>query len=268
MRFAYMVATPEVKGPRVTAWRGELEDAFAAVARAGFQGVELMIRDPQEQDAQQLLSLAASHGLTIPVLCTGEIYGEDGLSFADPDPAVRAGARERARAMVELAVRLGADVNVGRLRGRYAEGVHPEQTLEWIREGLRTAAAVSPSVRILLEPINRKVTNCILTTAEGLAFVRDLALPNVNLMLDTMQMEAEGENLRESFAAAASQCFHVHIGQADRLPPGTGAYDLGPVMAALDAIGYRRWVGVEVWQEPDQETALRLSAQALRRYLI
>lgn len=39
-------------------------------------------------------------------------------------------------------------------------------------------------------------------------------------------------------------------------------YDL----AAPDAIAYRGWVSVEVWQEPDQETALGLSTQALRDY--
>lgn len=267
MRFAYMVATPEVKGPRVTAWRGQLERAFAAVAQAGFAGVELMIRDPLQQDPEELEAIAANSGLAIPVLCTGEVYGEDGLSFADPDPAIRAEAVGRARAMAELGSRLGAHVNVGRLRGRFTQDAPAEQTLAWIREGLAAAAAVDRSVRILLEPINRQVSNCILTTAQGMAFVSDLALPNVNLMLDTMHMEAEGENLRESFIAAKHQCFHVHIGQADRLPPGTGAYDLGPVMAALEAIDYRRWVGVEVWQEPDQETALRLSAQALRPFM-
>lgn len=265
MRFAYMVATPEVTEPRVTAWRGNLERAFAAVASAGFTGVELMVRESRLQDPVKLARLAADNNLAIPVLCTGEVYGQDGLSLADPDPAIRNQAIERLKAAIELAAELGAHVNVGRLRGRFVHSVPSEQTLDWIRRGLSAGAAVNPTVRLLLEPINRSVTNCIITTAEGLAFVHELGLPNVNLMLDTMHMEAEGENIPDSFTSAAQQCYHVHIGQADRLPPGTGAYDLRPIYNTLQRLCYQHWVGVEVWQEPDQETALQRSATALSR---
>lgn len=267
MQFAYMVATPEVRGPRVTAWRGDLERAFDAVARSGFAGVELMVRDPLEQDASRLKRLAGNHGLSIPVLCTGEVYGEDGLSLADPDPAIRTRATDCLKAMVQLASQLGAHVNVGRLRGRFNEAVLPGQTLNWIREGLRSAAGVNPAVRVLLEPINRNVSNCILTTVDGLTFVEALAVPNVNLMLDTMHMEAEGENIWDSFSIAARQCYHVHVGQADRLAPGTGTYDFEPIFRALRTVGYRSWVGVEVWQEPDQETALQRSAKTLKPFM-
>lgn len=268
LKFAYMVAAPEVTEPKVTAWRGELAPAFAAVAGAGFAGVELMINDPLLYDAGELTALAAEYGLALPIVCTGEMYAQSGLSLGDPDPAVRANAVARLRATAALADGLGAHVNVGRLRGRYAPGIPPEQTLAWIGEGLAAGAAVSPRVRILLEPISRYVANCLLTTAEGLAFVNGLGVSNVNLMLDTMHMEAEGENVASSLAAAVEQCYHVHIGQADRLPLGTGDYDIGPVLNALRQLDYQHWVGVEVWQEPDQETALRLSAQTLQKWIL
>jgi sugar phosphate isomerase/epimerase len=263
MQFAYMVATPEVTEPRVTAWRGDLERAFAAVASAGFTGVELMIREAEIQDSNRLAQLAADNNLQIPVLCTGEIYGQDGLSLSDPNPFFRKQAIRRLKSMVELAAEFGAHVNVGRLRGRYVEGVSSEQTLDWIGQGLKAAAEVNPSVRILLEPISRFVTNCVLTTADGLAFIEQLNIPNVNLMLDTMHMEMQGENVSEWLTRAAAQCYHIHVGQADRLPLGTGDYDLTPIYTTLQKLHYQHWVGVEVWQEPDQETALRLSANTL-----
>ena len=73
---------------------------------------------------------------------TGEVFGEDRLSFSDPDADVRAAALARAKGILEFAGRLGVDINVGRLRGRLIKG----------RELLRARLArrgLAPSVPLL-----------------------------------------------------------------------------------------------------------------------
>src|SRR5947208_2601187 len=103
MKLAYQVATPEVHTPDVTAFRGDLREGMRLVAEAGFDGVELMMRDAAPNDARAVAALAREHGLEVAMCCTGEVSGEDRLSFADPDPAVREAALARAKGILGFA---------------------------------------------------------------------------------------------------------------------------------------------------------------------
>ncbi len=59
MKLSYVVATPDVRGTDATAYVGPLEPFFAHLQRLGYDGVELMIRDPDEIDVPALRKLAA-----------------------------------------------------------------------------------------------------------------------------------------------------------------------------------------------------------------
>src|ERR1051326_7900787 len=71
MNLAYQIATPEVHTPDVTAYRGDLREGMRLVAESGFDGVELMLRDAAENDADAIAALAWEHGLEIAMGCTG-----------------------------------------------------------------------------------------------------------------------------------------------------------------------------------------------------
>jgi len=77
MKIAYVVATPELKpGERVTALQGDLRESFRKLKERGYDGAELMVGDPQRVDRPLLRRLSQEFHLEIPVLCTGEIYGQ------------------------------------------------------------------------------------------------------------------------------------------------------------------------------------------------
>lgn len=265
MRLAYQVATPEVHTPDVTAFRGDLREGFAQLARLGYSAVELMVRDPERVPAAYLEALSREYHLPICLVCTGEVYGEDGLSFTDARVAVRAEAGKRLRAAIRLAARLGVDVNVGRLRGRLGGGVPDEVALEWGRTALLGAAdlAASLGIRVLLEPIQRRTADWARTTEEGLALVRALNHPGLGLMLDTGHMHAEGETIPSSLVAAREHLHHVHLCEENRLAPGMGHLDFPAILGALREAGYDGCVSVEAYQHPDSETAMRVSAETL-----
>jgi sugar phosphate isomerase/epimerase len=195
MKLAYMYATPDVTHTRVTAIQGEIHSTLARIRSTGYSGVEFLVRDPRRIDVAALELAVRSEGLDVPAICTGEIYGEDGLSFADPDPVRRSHARDRMMAALELASRFGAMVNVGRLRGRYVDGVDRHQTMDWIRQSVAICAETYPDATVVIEPVNRNYANCLLNTAETMNFIRQIGLPNVGIMLDSVHMMVEGEDI-------------------------------------------------------------------------
>src|SRR5690606_19610565 len=172
MNLAYMYATPEVAPARVTAIQGDAAACFTMIREMGYEGVELLVRDPRVIDHALLERQLADAGLAVPAVCTGEVYGEDGLSLADPEPARRAETLERMVAAMDLAARFGAMVNVGRMRGRYLDNIEPAQTEAWVVEGMQAAADARPDTRIVLEPVNHQYANFLMGTAEAARFVR------------------------------------------------------------------------------------------------
>src|SRR5690625_2417603 len=136
MKLAYMYATPDVVHSEVTAIQGDVDFCFELIKQTGYTGVELLLANPKEVSVPTIAQAAANSGLDIPALCTGEVYGQDGLSFADPDPKKRQQAIDRMKYAMDIGGYFNAPVNVGRLRGRYQKNIEKEQTLDWIRQAL------------------------------------------------------------------------------------------------------------------------------------
>lgn len=263
MKLAYMYATPDVGHSKVTAIRGPIEETLLAIRDHGYTGVEFLVRDASQLDAGRLEAAVAAADLDMPAVCTGEVYGEDGLSFADPVPHRRREAIERMKSAMELGERFAAPVNVGRLRGRLRDDVPGEQTIAWIAEALAECAGAYPDGRILIEPVNHEYANCLLTTRETLEFIAKMNLPNVGIMLDVAHMLEEGEDPTQSLHAARDVLWHFHVTDSDRLPVGVGTYDIAAVMRALTGSSYDGYVTVETFQVPDGPASLKTSAAAL-----
>jgi len=264
MKLAYATATPEVAG-QVLALTGGLEDCFRLLASCGYDGVELMPARPGEVDADQVCLLADRYSLTVPMVCTGELYGQERLMFTDPEPARRRAALDAMKAAIDLAAPFGAFANVGRLRGRLTPG-REDDSLKLAYDAFAQAAdyGASRGVKVLLEPIASGIADFLHSTDDGLAAVERFSHPNLGLMLDIAHMIAEGEEVADSVGRAAGRFDYVHVTDSDRLPPGQGTWDLPAVLDALAATGYDGWVSVESRQFPDPATAARSAYDLLR----
>lgn len=266
MKFAYMIATPEVKGKHITALRGDYDSLFKLLKSQGYDGVEFMTKNPFEANLELLAEKAVQYELEVPVICTGEMYGEDKLSFADPDDEVRKEAVRRTKKLMEIASDLGAHVNVGRLRGRFLENIPKEKTLQWVQECLCECASVSRDAHLLIEPICKDYENFILTTSEGVDFLKLLGVAKVRLMLDYIHMISEDEDIPHSIDMAMSWVDHVHVCDSDRLPLGYGSFDLSSFFNLLGKASYDRFVSVESFPTDNPEEDVRSSIEALHRF--
>lgn len=256
MKLAYMVATPEVKGSYITAVKGDMREIFARIKDVGYDGIELMIKNPKEIDLLLLGKLMQKYDLEVPVICTGEIYGEDGLSFASENSEIRQEAVARTLGLMNIAKELGAKVNVGRLRGKASQAKSKEIAIKRIKESLKYLVEACPDIDLLIEPINREYADLILTTQEGVNFVKELNIPTVKIMLDMIHMVIEGENLKESINLAQGLFKHVHICDSERKPPGLGTFAFEDFLLDIESSGYQGFVGIEAFQIPDAEIAI------------
>ncbi|MDR1733190.1 MAG: sugar phosphate isomerase/epimerase [Synergistaceae bacterium] len=270
MKLCYQVATPDVlPAPGVTAYQGDIDAAFRRLRECGYTGAELMVANPAQVDADRIFSLSKQYELDIPMVCTGEIYGQEHLSFSALDDNIRNSAISYAKSAVDLAQALGAQINIGRLRGEYVYGASKELCRQRSVDGLREIAAYAGerSVIVALEPVNSIAINFINTTGEGISLVREIALPALKLMLDSNHMYIDDKDMLQSVFDAAGLVTYVHLVDSNRLYPGNCKLDFASFIAALRQTGYDGYYSVEVFQRPDQDTALEKSIEYLRPLL-
>ena len=136
MKLCYQVATPDVAvADSVTAYQGPLDQSFGDLARLGYDGVELMTLNPGELDWEEVKGTAEKYGISIALVCTGELFGQLGLSYTSPEEEIRREAIKRTKEIIDFAGYLGANINIGRVRGQYCARISHEQT-----EGLAVEA--------------------------------------------------------------------------------------------------------------------------------
>ena len=248
------------------ALRGDIETNLARIAALGYQGVELAIRDPALVDTDALLGLLDRCGLAVPAIGTGQAWGEEGLSFTDPDPALRGAAVERACSHVPLARSLGAQIVIGLLRGVVQPGVSHSQAWAWMVEALQRCAEVAgpAGVRLCLEPLNRYETGLVHRVSEGLDLLEQVGAPNLGLLLDTFHMNIEEPDPEAAVRAAGDRLFHVHLADSNRWYPGAGHIDFGSLLYQIEQAGYEGYLSGEFMPLPDPDTAAARAIEHLR----
>jgi 5-keto-L-gluconate epimerase len=248
------------------AFKGNLEDNLAKIAGWGYDGVELAIRDPRAVDAEELADRVAAHGLRVPAIGTGQAWGEERLSYSDPDPVVRRAAIERTKAHIPVARRLEALIIVGLLRGLVRPGVSQAQAMDWMTAALAEccAEAALSGVRIALEPINRYETTLVNNVTQGLELIDRVGAANLGLLFDTFHANIEEPSMEDSLLAAGGRLFHVHVADSNRWHPGAGHLDFAPILGVLLRSGYAGFVSGEFMPRPDADTAAQRAIAHLR----
>jgi sugar phosphate isomerase/epimerase len=262
-----LVLSTHVAQFQAVALKGDFQANVAKIASWGYDGVELAIRDPKLVDGDELIRLVSAHGLEIPAIGTGQAWGEEGLSFTDPDQTVRAAAIERTISHVPFAARTGAVIIIGLLRGIVKPGVAHAQAMDWLVEALRQccAAALPHGVRLALEPICRYETTLINNLMQGRDLLKRVGADNMGLLADTFHMNIEEPVIEDSIRANGDRIFHFHVADSNRWYPGAGHLDFRSILNTLDATGYKGYVSGEFMPLPDSDTAAQKSISYLRR---
>lgn len=265
MKLSVVLSTQPAKFEAV-AFKGDFESNVNKIAGWGYDGLELAIRDPAAMDPEALLHVVSAYGLEVPAIGTGQAWGEEGLSYTDPDPAVRRAAVARTISHIPFAARTGAVIIVGLLRGIVKPGVSQVQAMDWLVGALRESCqeAQPHGVRLALEPITRYETTLINNVAQGLDLLERVGAENMGLLLDTFHMNIEEAVIEHSIRAAGDRTFHFHVADSNRWHPGAGHLDFASMLTALYDTGYAGYVSGEFMPVPDPDTAAQRGIAFLR----
>ncbi len=122
MKLSIVLSTQAAQFAAAT-FKGDLDTNLSKIAALGYEGVELAIRDPGLIDVDALSRRVSSHHLVVPAIGTGQAWGEEGLSFTDPDAAIRCKAIQRIKSHVPIAAHFGAVIIIGLIRGVVKPGI-------------------------------------------------------------------------------------------------------------------------------------------------
>jgi 5-keto-L-gluconate epimerase len=259
---------PDVAYGPLALLEGTFEEKVDKAARLGYDGIELMVRDPAALNWQHVKRTLQQAGLEVPQIVTGELFGADGLCLVTADADLYRRAEDRTRSVIDLAKYLGAMVNIGRLRGQL--GLLGEVSDPWAIavERLRRVIdyAAAQGVLITMEPINRYETDFVLNAEEGMRLVQDLRCDNFGLMLDVFHMNIEDASIEEGLRQTGDRLWHVHIADSNRQYPGRGHLDFDSIFAALKEMDYTGYVSAEMFPRPDGDTAAAKTMAFLRAH--
>jgi sugar phosphate isomerase/epimerase len=267
MKLSVVLSTQAAQFQAAT-FKGDLETNLHQISAMGYDGVELAIRDPKLVDLDELEGITRSHNLKVPAIGTGQAWGEEGLSFTDPDPAVRCRAIERIISHVPVAARFNAVIIIGLIRGLVKPGVDQTLAEGWLCEALQecSSAALPSGVRLALEPINRYETTLVNNVAQGMTLIDKVGASNFGLLLDTFHMNIEEARLEDSIRLCGARIFHFHVADSNRWYPGAGHIDFRSALQTLSDTGYQGWVSGEFLPKPDAITAAGESIKFLRSF--
>ncbi len=265
MKYSMCLSTNPAKFDAVP-FKGDFEKNVQKIADLGFDGIELAIRDPQIINQKEIKAVLDKADMSVPAIGTGQAWGEEGLSYTDPDSGVREKAVERTISHIDFASETGAVIIIGLLRGVIKPGVNKEEAHKWMYEAFKTccSAAAKKNVKIAFEPINRFETSLLNSVAEGLDFIEKVGFENLGMLLDTFHMNIEEPVIEESIRLAGEKMFHFHYADSNRLYPGRGHIDFRSILKTIKEIEYKGFISGEHRPDPEPVTAASKGLEYLK----
>ncbi len=249
------------------AFKEDFKESIQKVAKLGFDGVELAIRNPKDVSIKELEKLIKENNLEVPAIGTGQAFVEEGISFSDPNEIVRKMALERIKNQIIFASHFGAQVIIGLIRGKINECIDRKKIEEWVVNCLKECAefAKNFNITLILEPVNRYESNFINTLSEGVEFIKRVGVSNIGLLADTFHMNIEEVSIYDSLIQVKDYITYLHFADSNRWAPGFGHLDFKKIVKTLQKINYQGYISAEILPLPDQLSAARMTITTLNQ---
>ena len=231
-------------------WNADQKSYISRVKKLGFDVLEIscaMLKAISTQELMEMKKMAADAGIT---LTAG--YGpgaNENLASANED-------------VVKNAVAFYTDIlkkleilDIHTLGGGIysywpVDYTKPmDKAGDWERsvKNVRTVGKIAGEcgVDYCLEVLNRFEGYLLNTCAECKAFVEQVDVPAVKIMLDTFHMNIEEDSMVEAILLAGDRLGHFHVGENNRRLPGKGGMPWYEIGSALRAIGYDKNIVME-----------------------
>ena len=244
-------------------WRG-IEESIRKAADAGYDGIELALKQPDEVNAADLDRWLQRERLSVSCISTGQVFAGLGLRFTDTDASKRKQVQSIFESFIDMATDFSGLVNIGRVRGSLDDD--PEGARSRFLDMARRLSdyAARKNVTLLLEPVNRYEIDFIHSVEEGAELMATVNRPNMKLMPDVFHMNIEDRTIGGELEKYHTQVGYVHFADSNRQAPGWGHTDFHEILASLKRIEYDGWASVEILPIPDPDSAARQAISYLR----
>ncbi len=229
--------------------------AISSAKRIGYDGIETPVEDQNKLKVSKLKGCLTKYdmratGITAPT--------PDLLSS---DRRIRDEAKGIFKRNIEIANELDEEylVTVPSKVGKVTPELSSEEEKTIIMETLRELGdhAEENGIYLVIEPLNRFETYLVNTVDQALTLVKDVAHPNVKIMIDTFHMNIEENSFEDAIRAGGESIYHVHANENNRGAPGTGHIPFKEILRTLKDIGYRRWLVIQTFNPAKKSEVLK-----------
>ena len=230
-------------------WAADYLKYVEKVARLGFDILEIggaPLPEYSKGDIRALKQCADDNGIAITVG-----YGPTwNHNMGSADPKIRAEALEWYKRTFEAMAGLDAHLIGGALYSYWPvdfAAANKADDWKYSVEGMQILApmAAQYDIELGMEVLNRFENHILNTAEEGVAFVKEVGMDNVKVMLDTFHMNIEESSIGNAIRTAGKLLGHFHTGECNRMVPGKGRIPWREIGDALKDIGYDRTVVME-----------------------
>lgn len=228
-----------------------LDETVRSIYEAGYDGLELGCVAPHafvdfvsEEWLKQIRAMLDRYSLSCSSVCVPP-GGQLGLNAASQDAEERNCYRRLNGRAARMAAALGCSTML-LVPGWYGAENTRENAWETSRRLLTEIArdARELGIRVVLEPTpeDSNLVNC---ADDVLQMINEIGLDNVGGMLDTEHILFRQESIPDEIRKLGGRLWHIHVTDANRIPPGAGQTDFRPMLEALEEIGFDGYVTME-----------------------
>jgi sugar phosphate isomerase/epimerase len=230
------------------------------ISNAGYKGVEVAAFTLVKEGVQEISRDERSHIVSVMkdagIECVGLHWllapPPKGLHFTTPDTAVREKTTAYFDKLIDFCGDIGGPYMIfGSPKQRSTVGVPVDDAKKYFAESLAKVAdhAQERSVKILIEPLGRSVTDVVNTLAEALELSEQVNHPAIQIMFDFHNTDDETEPFDVLLKKYYKHIHHVHIQEMDgkHLGTGTAVNDYVKALQTLKDLKYDKWISLEVF---------------------
>ena len=238
-----------------------VEERIARIAGMGFTGADMFFIE--DRNAESIAKACEKNGVTISMVVGTDL--KKGLN----DPRLHSDIEKRVRGVAEKAAILRA-THVVVLSGDTLPNVPAATQNAAITEGLRRLIPIAErfQVTITLEMLNSLYDHpgYYLDDTERLfQIIRTVNHPRIKGLYDVYHAGIMRGNIIEDIRAGINEIGHFHLaGIPGRHEPKDGEQNYPSICRAIDATGYRGFMGLEYWPVKESAASLKETQDWLR----
>lgn len=258
---------PKLEGCEMIA--GAYAESLSAAKRMGYDGVEIILGDPDQFDVGAFKALLLEHHLKVSAINSGGIQYLFKAALVSANEQQMEFALGKLKGSIRHCQQLGCVQQVGVARGFAVPGRPMRWFKDCLVDVLREAAAYAAQfdVTMVFEYTNRFEINTINTGAEAREIVERAGSPNLGILIDTGHSFLEDPDVCQNILDLNGRVwhFHIHDSNGGAAIIGGGENDFDRILQVCGEIGYHNWFsdGLLTLKYPEEE--LRRSTSMLRQ---